>query len=139
MVNLSDFVGEHQFSGIDFITIENGAQGILFVLNAFTYLVIEDKADGYRSMLESIDFAPLGAVVKNEFRPHWVEARISLEPREDILIFYDRFTELPVLTIGTNSDDSYYPSFVCDYQPENLMDNHIGSNHSNIIWIDVEL
>lgn len=28
-----------------------------------------------------------------------------------------------VLTLGTENTDDYYPSFVCDWQPENLADN----------------
>lgn len=146
MVTLSDLVGAHEFSGIDFYaeTEVSHAQVIRFVLDDIVYTAIEDPCDGYRSMLESLEVAESGVVksgvvVLNTFRPHWVEARMSIEPHEDVLIFYDRFTGLPILTLGTSMINSYYPSFVCDYQPSNLMDNHLLSNHKNIIWIDGEL
>lgn len=116
-VPFRELVGLHLLTGVDPVGVE-GVNGILFTLDGTTYNAIEDLEDGYRSSLNEI--------VITEFRPRYTfpgHFVIGYMEEETILAFKDAASQLDVLRIGTNHDDSYYPFFVSEWMPENLYMN----------------
>jgi hypothetical protein len=132
-MNLQDLVGTHDFGGIDFSTLPRDQYGdtpnvVRFLLDGITYEVTEDPSDGYRSHMRDIQIVE--TPVQNRFGPIEVRAEMKQSPDEygysnDILQLIDTFTGKPVLSIGTDNTDDYYPSFVSDFQPENMSVNQI--------------
>lgn len=127
-VSLRDLVGLHMLSGVDFNTthVDNidrsEANVINFVLDGVTYSAIEDPNDGYRSSMEDIVVAT--ATVTNTFAPVQVMCVIrennGWREYHDLLDCYDVKNGKRVLSVGTDRNDSYYPSFVSDFTPGNM-------------------
>lgn len=131
-MELKDLVGLHFLTGVDFENFETGgyynwdAQVVNFVLDGITYTATEDPEDGYRSCMREIkvsDFRVtnifpaiqvLGVMRRREFSSY----------DSDIIDFYDTKNGKPVLSVGTDNLDNYYPSFVSDFQPENMSINN---------------
>ena len=130
-MNLSDLVGEHILTGVDFDNMEvehygamESVQVMHFVLDDITYTVLEDPSDGYRSSMEEIKVSE--ASVDNIFDPVHVIGRIR-ERGEcgccDVLELIDVQTGKIVLEAGTENTDDYYPWFVVNFTPENMAIN----------------
>lgn len=121
-VSFDELVGTHLFGGIDFGVNPKDQYGetpnvVRFILGDITYEAVEDPDDGYRSSLQDITIVETS--VTNRFGP--VEVRAEIDG--DLLTFTDTTTNLPILSIGTDYSDDYYPSFVSDWHPENMAIN----------------
>lgn len=134
-LELKDLIGLAYLDAVDFETTQlpayEGADDMedcnvcRFRLNGTVYVVIEDPSDGYRSSMREIKVAPKAEMV-NVFPPVQVLAIHRDRSRydaADILALYDVTTAKPVLEVGTDNSDDYYPSFVANFQPENMASN----------------
>lgn len=135
---LQDLVGLNWLSGVEYDHWETDRSAIYFRLNGITYVAMEDDNDGYRSAMEEIKIAdPIiyeiseavirteSKQIKNRFEPVQVMCVMRLDWRDsyDILDCYDVITGKLVLSVGTDSTDDYYPSFVSSFYPENMVIN----------------
>lgn len=130
MITLESLVGQHDFGGLDFDRLPEDRWGerrnvVRFLLDGVTYEAVEDENDGYRSALGEIQI--VDTPVQNRFGPVKVDARMNPEycsyGASDILELVDIITGKPVLSIGTENSDDYYPAFVSDFQPGNMAVN----------------
>lgn len=125
---LEALVGEHVLTGVDFQTIpgtgpyNEDASSMTFVLDGVAYMVVEDPADGYRSIMSEIVVLPDGTAVANTFEPCHVVARMT-GADSGILECVDVETGKVVLECGTDNMDDYYPSYVASFTPENMAAN----------------
>lgn len=136
-MELSDLVGEHELTGVDFGTHDvddyghpRPANDIAFVLDGTVYRVTEDDDDGYRSSMKDIEVVT-DLVVKNTFAPVKVLARMGSEGHYgecDILQCVDVVTGKIVLEVGTESVDDYYPGYVANFTPEHMAINQPASD-----------
>lgn len=117
---LEDFVGDWAFParGVDYEGGEDGANAIRFCLNGIIYRAMEDRNDGYRSMLGTISEHTLP--MTNTFHAIPVTAHMSNSSSEHCIQFVSTYTGKIVLEVGTSYSDEYYPSFVACWQPENM-------------------
>ena len=129
-VNLADLVGAHKLTGVDYSveSIEKyghleDCQLINFVLDGVTYTAVEDPVDGYRSCMKEIKVSDFK--VTNKFKAVKVVGTMRRDGHYkcDILDLIDAVTGKIVLSVGTYAIDDYYPSFVSDWIPENLVHN----------------
>lgn len=126
-MELSELVGLKQFSGCDFSTGVIDSYGedkqtncINFILDGVTYTALEDDNDGYRSAMNEVRVSD--AALGNSFPPVQVMCVMRQDEYKtfDILDCYDVRNGKRVLSVGTDYNDSYYPSFVSDFTPENM-------------------
>jgi len=133
-MELSDLVGLHELSGVDFATetlLQYGThyedcQLVNFVLDGKTYTAVEDPNDGYRSSMAEIKVTDFK--VANTFEPVQVVGMMRVgrfQGDYDVLDLVDVKTGKIVLSVGTDHTDDYYPTFVSDWQPENLVLNEV--------------
>lgn len=120
MAQLDDLLGQHKLSAVDFSQDEDGAQAMHFVLDGNTYTAIEDAEDDYRSCMREIIASKLP--VKNKFPACKVLGTWSKD-EDEIVVLLDCKTGKPVLEVGTDHADDYYPSFVANFTPENMAIN----------------
>lgn len=137
-MELKDLVGERMLSGVttqdgvvtgkDWADRDQIGNSISFILDGATYRAMEDPQDGYRSSMRELEKVRPSAFkfgVKNVFRPVKVicthhTGAASGDDESDLLLIKDAETGLIILEVGTDHDDEWYPSFVCDYRPQNL-------------------
>lgn len=132
-VTLESLVGEHELSGVDMAAedmpayFEGGTyKGSVcrFVLDGKAYTAAEDENDGYRSSMKSL---VLGGEVNNRFAPQRGLCTMRTEGeygrKDETLVMRDVVTGKEVLEVGTDNTDDYYPSFVANFQPENMACN----------------
>lgn len=125
-MELKDLVGQHELSGVDMVELAGSygpASVCRFVLDGKIYTVTEDESDGYRSSMQ--DIVEGGEPVVNLFEPQKVLCSMD-EPgtdRDEILSIRDVVTGKIVLSVGTSATDDYYPSFIANFQPENMACN----------------
>ena len=93
----------------------NEINGAFFRINKKTFLVTENPEDGYRSSLGSILNTPHN--FENVFQP--IKVHINKKD-DDIIQMVNVSNGLTIFEFGTNYSDSWYPSFVCDFNPENI-------------------
>lgn len=130
-MELTDLVGKHKLSGVDMLneSIEStwggrfeDCQVVRFILDGVTYSAIEDPNDGYRSSMEEIRID--SGVVTNTFPEQEVLCvyvdKDCHEGDTDILEVRNINTGETILRIGTENTDDYYPSFACEWNPENM-------------------
>ena len=124
-VAFRDLAGEFELTGCDYIEQDSSpneygeiASSILFVLNGQTYKAMEDRSDGYRSSLKTLQ--KIDSKVKNTFKPCRVVGKLINTSEQDLLSFADAETGFTVLEVGTNMFDEYYPSFVGNFTPEHM-------------------
>lgn len=68
-MTLSDLIGKHHLSGVDFGTIPadldryiyEDSETMTFVLDGRAYCIVEDPSDGYRSSMRDIFEAPIAS------------------------------------------------------------------------------
>lgn len=132
-IRLDDLVGIHTLSGFDNGPVLSNkspmasgyyedANTSLFILDGITYMIIKDPDDGYRSWLGGVYVTK--DVCKFTIPSHIVEGVMNPSEASDTIDFIDIITEKPVLSIGTDHSDDYYPSCVMYFQPENLAINN---------------
>jgi len=107
------------------------ANGIAFQLDGVSVFIFEDPSDGYRSTAA----APMVAACSlYEFgTPEYLHVPVEIKRWErsddefngavEGLQFVDTRNGKVVLTVGTSNTDDYYPSFVCEWRPQNLEEN----------------
>lgn len=105
------------------------ANGVALQLDDMTVLVFEDPSDGYRSCANDpiIMQAPLYSLGCD---PEYIRAPVLVRRwtqaeygTPDGVEFIDRRNGKTVLRLGTDNSDDYYPSYTCDWRPQNLADN----------------
>lgn len=125
-VDLSQLVGNWTLTGVSYSEANLGrwsehCQMINFILNGVTYTALENPDDGYRSSLDYVYISD--APVSNVFEGCEVKAVYENNRHDDIVTFTDIHTGLPVLEIGTEDIDDYYPGFTARFSPENMWVN----------------
>lgn len=105
------------------------AQGVALYLDEMTVFVFEDPSDGYRSsattpMLVKAPLYEFGHSPEYIRVPvlvrRWTEDSYGVPDGVEMI---DRRNGKTVLRLGTSNSDDYYPSFTCDWKPENLTEN----------------
>ena len=137
-LTLDMLVGVHELSGVDYGTAKiprwgdeyYAAQTCSFILDGFTFTIIEDPDDGYRSHMRELI---LGGEVANTFPPQLVicERKFREAPRWDgdagdmcnLLVMHDVHSKEDILILGTTNTDDYYPSFVAAFHPSKMSIN----------------
>jgi len=118
------FKGRHILSGVSYGNDSEGFSMIQFMLDGISYDAVCDPDDGYRSSLGGVYLSEKPCPknlpnIKVEIKETQKETNINgiIFTIED-----KRRPKKPILIIGTNYDDKWYPSCVMDYTPENLVD-----------------
>jgi hypothetical protein len=113
-VRLEDLVGRHELSGVELDYRRNNANSIKFVLDGVVYTAMEDEDDGYRSCLGEI---LIEGEVKNTFDPVVVDCKMSTGGSERVLEMTNPDIGKAIVRIGTDETDSYYPTYVAEFNP----------------------
>jgi hypothetical protein len=132
-MELKDLVGMHKLTGVDedarvvkgWTGDDESVNCFSFTLDEKTYSAIEDKDDGYRSNMKEIVVTDK---LSNTFAPIRVLASMQDKGQydskyNDILELRDVKNGKIILSVGTNHEDSYYPSFIASWVPENASVN----------------
>jgi hypothetical protein len=135
-VEFSALLGEHVLTGVSRETLKlpsyegserlEDSAALNFELDGVVYSAVEDPEDGYRSSMRHF---VVGSAEVARFAPHRVTGSMRADDTEyghqsnDVLELRDVVTGKVVLAVGTDNYDDYYPSFVADWNPENLAAN----------------
>lgn len=124
---LKALAGRHVLTGLDRETIEREIYGVpessetmWMVLDGVCWEIWENPDDGYRGHHEGPEKSD--RAVKNTFAPVEVLA-IHVSGGDygsDVLELRHAGTAELVLRVGTEDVDDYYPSWVCEWGPEEL-------------------
>lgn len=117
---LKDLIGLHVLSGAEFSESLEDANRFSFILDGVVYSAVEDPEDGWRSSMKELQVNQV--VVNNVFAGQQVFCTLRQEDT-NILDCYDIQTTLLVLSVGTDYSDSWYPSFIAEFTPENMACN----------------
>lgn len=110
---------------------QHEANGVALDLVDMTVFVFEDPSDGYRSCAT----APMishSSLYEFGCDPQYIRAPVLIRPWTqsahgsdgvDGVEFIDRRNGKTILLLGTDNCDDYYPSFTCDWRPQNLAEN----------------
>lgn len=125
-IKFETLVGLHELSGVSFEQFYDedrydDAQVCNFILDGVTYSAVEDPDDGWRSSLRHLIVS--SNPLMNTFAP--VTVLVTIRDVDDtyILDLIDAVTGKVVLSVGTDSSVSYYPTFIADWRPQNLIHN----------------
>lgn len=122
-MELQDLCGRHWLDAVELITgVGEEPNGIRFRIDHRVYTAYEDPDDGYRSSMREI-VRERKTAMTNVFEPVHINAAMCSDADTDILEFTDVETNKIVLRVGTNTSDNYYPWFVSEWQPENMVVN----------------
>ena len=131
-IKLGDLVGEHIFSGVDYIPSvlepDDGfteyGNTIIFCLDGINYMMTEDYEDVYRSTMTDLEVT--NRVIRNSFigqpvKVNYIETlnRGFYEEKCDIIQILSLDGQT-IMEAGTGSTDDYYPYVVFRYYPENM-------------------
>ena len=128
-MKLKELVGNKEFYGIDF-SQEDANYGtintVLLGLGNQVYKISDDPDDGYRSFMDEDIEVLQNYTIQNTFPPmkvtiQWVKEKDSFTG----IHILDAFSRQPVLILGTDHSDNYYPYAVSEYTPENLSYNRL--------------
>ena len=127
-MELHYLAGQHWLDAVDLITgVGEEPNGIRFRIDGRIYTAYENPDDGYRSSMREI-FQEHNVDMHNVFES--VRALATMEVAEEsddreseILVFKDFYNGKTILRVGTCHSDSYYPSFVCEWTPEDMSVN----------------
>lgn len=136
-MELKDLVGLHALEGVEVTTIEmppyenasytETCNCIKFTLDGVHYLAVEEPDDGYRTFMKELMVSdthcrhriiPGAQVMCVHFA-----GRDDRWQHDDLLRVIDVVTGEPVLIVGTEDVDDYYPLCILEYHPENLACN----------------
>lgn len=109
---------------------QSDANGVALDLGGMTVFVFEDPSDGYRSCAASPLIAKC-SLYEFGVSPEYIRAPVEVRrwtksengDGADGVEFIDTRNGKTILRLGTDNSDDYYPSFTCDWQPQNLADN----------------
>jgi len=129
----SDLYGEHELKAIRTdVThpFDSSASGVAMDLGDITVFVFEDPSDGYRSCATEpmIVKAPLYSFGCS---PDYIRAPVLVREWSsseygsgaDGIEMIDKRNGKTILRLGTANADDYYPSYTCDWRPQDLADN----------------
>lgn len=129
-IQMDEVSGFKMLSGVGYGSMGDSryhkSEVFTFVLDDKAYSAIEDPDDGYRSHLG-------GFYISDHIPKHvtrFPETEVlclcneDIGDDNDILSLYDSTTGCIVVEIGTDYTDSYYPFFVDNYTPENMVCNN---------------
>lgn len=125
-MKLADLEGIQMLDGVDFGTGTAQLSGSKCNINIMRvrlcgviYVFGEGPYGGYRSMLDNITIDnELQNPIKTLLPMTLVDCKVRKD--NDILEIFDRANGKLIIEVGTNRDDSYYPSCVMHWNPENL-------------------
>ena len=131
-MELKDLVGLHKLTAVDKGILPGDehagrwgdAYCISFTIDGFTYYVVEEPCDGYRSSMKRIICT--NEILKNQFPPAQVMATMRADrtyETNNVLDFADVKSGKVILSVGTGNINDYYPYFVAEWTPENLWIN----------------
>lgn len=140
-MELKDLEGKHKLDAVDFSNEKvktwgesyEDCQVMRFRLDGKVYTATEDPDDGYRSSMKEIVISEDQMV--NTFPPvevigkHRTKGEYSGE--DDILELIDTETGKVVIEVGTTEIDDYYPGFVANFNPENMITNKSIAQQAN--------
>lgn len=126
IVELEDLVGDRFLSDVgyyDWNPNPSDYDGVTFnfILDGMLYAVVEDANDGYRSSLRDVFVTDHIGQVSNTFSP--VAVVCEMDKEHDVLHILDKVTGEPIIRIGTEEHDWYYPCFINNYNPEAMSVN----------------
>lgn len=138
-VPFESLIGEHILDAVDRSNEQvkdwgdrlEDAACLRFRLDGKIYVALEDPDDGYRSAMEKL-FVQEGTEMQNVFPPVKVLARLRVvkdqyyDGEPDILEFIDTANGKVILAVGTDHAADYYPSFVAEWNPQNMAQNARG-------------
>ena len=108
---------------------QSDANGVALDLDGLTIFIFEDPNDGYRSC-SAEPLVAKASLYSFGISPEYIRAPVRIQRwtrsehgEADGLEFIDTRNGKTVLKVGTDNSDHYYPSFVCDWQPQNLAEN----------------
>lgn len=109
---------------------QSEANGVALDLGDITVLVFEDPCDGYRSCSAEPLIAKT-SLYSFGCDPQYIRAPVLIRLWErseyggaaEGVEFIDTRNGKTILRLGTENSDDYYPSFTCDWQPQNLAEN----------------
>jgi hypothetical protein len=114
----------------DLYWISREAAGLAFVFNGQKYLALEDSQDGYRSSLDFVFRLPDWIEIPNVFDnvPVYCQYTRGVPPTDkedmygvtELIVFRNMKNGKPILTIGTENLDDYYPNSVLLFEPKNI-------------------
>ena len=109
---------------------QSEANGVALDLDDITVFVFEDPNDGYRSCATEpmIVKEPLYAFGCD---PDYIRAPVLIRrwtkseygDGADGVEFIDKRNGKTILLLGTDNVEDYYPSYTCDWRPQNLAEN----------------
>lgn len=110
------------------------ASGVALDLGEFTVFIFEDPSDGYRSSAAAPLVARESLYVFQKSGIQYLRAPVLIRlwtkseygGNAEGLEFIDERNGKTILLVGTSNSDDYYPSFVCDWLPQNLSENAEG-------------
>lgn len=128
-----DFYGETELIAIMPVVrhpFDDSANGCALTLGGKTVFVFEDPCDGYRSSASEPLVTPQ-SLYSFGASPEYLRIPVlvrKLTPTEyadeaDGIELLDRRNGRTILRLGTNNVDDYYPTFVCEWSPQNLAEN----------------
>jgi hypothetical protein len=115
--------GKHLLSGVEEDVDNKDCQRLLIKLDGDVYQFIEDDNDGYRSAMDDENSKIINYKMKNTFND--IEVFIIYVDESngydaDIIRIYNIDNGELIIEVGTDNIDDYYPSFICNYNAENL-------------------
>ena len=113
---LEELVGDHILSAVAYGKDGNG----IFKLDGVTLEVVVDEDDGCRSYMDELK-------ITKEIPDMYeipVFAAMCENADHDLIEMRDKRNGKTVLTFGTKELSDYYPSYVFDYQPQNIFENN---------------
>ena len=133
MATRDDLCGERELRAIRTDVrhpFDADAHGCALDLGDMTVFVFEDPDDGYRSsaaepMIAKCSLYSFGVSPDYIHAPvlirRWTESKYG--SGADGIELIDRRNGAMILRLGTDNTDDYYPSFTCEWMPQNLFDN----------------
>lgn len=127
-MKLKELCGGHILSGVETGTKKRDqvtwVNYIKFCLDDTVYMAVEDPDDGYRSTCEELEVETNG-VCNIKIPDTYVTCSMAPDGTNsnDVLVITDVATGKPVLEVGTENYDDYYPCCVMRWMPENLVWN----------------
>lgn len=108
---------------------DENAKGVAIDLGDICAFVFEDPSDGYRSAANapliaecdlyyfgtSPDYMQIPCLIRR-----WTESEYGTPEGIEII---DRRNGKTILRLGTDNSDDYYPSFTCDWRPQDIAEN----------------
>ena len=125
---LSDLLGYHELSGVQYATLPENDYGeysnaMDFILDGKVYSAIDDPDDGYGSCLKKIMQDRISAAeISNRFDAVPVVGKYS-DSSTDVIELVDQCSGRTVMAIGTDHHDEYYPCCILSFYPESMTIN----------------